>query len=437
MSLNTKFHNPRWLQAPPSNNTVRVRLIDNSAKMVLGSVPFIEPLVEGHEMMNGTDCSFLVENETLGTKAVFDMGMRKDWWNLAPAVGKGLALMTTSIRVDKDVPEILQENGIRLEDIDDIFWSHAHLDHTGDPSLFPSSTTLNYGKAIAALKPGYPEQPDAPLLASDFAGRRNNEIDFGSSSLRIGGFSALDFYGDGSFYLLDTPGHAPGHISALARTTTATAGSSAAEPHGGSGKDTFLLLGGDSCHFFGVLRPNQTYPFPTGSRYPEGAIGIANSDEPQVLLQRHPEFLSPSSSSKLTATVTPWCHVSAHQHSVYEDPAAAQETANRLREEFDEAENVFVAVAHDASLFVEDGRGRFVLPTLNQTPQRDLNGWYREGWKQKLYWAWTAELGNQSESGKITPRSPLVQGFWKDGKKYETSQDLLEAVRKEKEEANV
>lgn len=42
-------------------------------------------------------------------------------------------------------------------------------------------------------------------------GRNLREIDFeGAGSLRIGKFPAVDFFGDGSFYLLDSPGHAIG-----------------------------------------------------------------------------------------------------------------------------------------------------------------------------------------------------------------------------------
>ena len=62
------------------------------------------------------------------------------------------------------------------------------------------------------------------------------EISFEHSSLRIGQFAAFDFFGDGSFYLLDTPGHAIGHMCGLARTTTTT----------------FAFLGGDICHFSGT-----------------------------------------------------------------------------------------------------------------------------------------------------------------------------------------
>lgn len=72
-------------------------------------------------------------------------------------------------------------------------------------SLFPSSTEIVVGpgfKASPVILPGHPEKPDSFLNSSDFAGRHLNEIDFGDAGLRIGGFRAHDFFGDGSFYLL-------------------------------------------------------------------------------------------------------------------------------------------------------------------------------------------------------------------------------------------
>src|SRR5262249_37320256 len=37
---------------------------------------------------------------------------------------------------------------------------------------------------------------------------------------RVGPFPrAYDFYGDGSLYIVDAPGHAPGHVNILARTS--------------------------------------------------------------------------------------------------------------------------------------------------------------------------------------------------------------------------
>ena len=84
--------------------------------------------------------------------------------------------------------------------------SHPHFDHTGDPSTFPASTDLVVGPGFKdAMLPGWPANPDAVVRESDYEGRNLREISF-SESLEIGGCRAVDYFGDGSFYLLDTPG---------------------------------------------------------------------------------------------------------------------------------------------------------------------------------------------------------------------------------------
>lgn len=75
------------------------------------------------------------------------------------------------------------------------------------------------------------------------------EVDFnGPRSLKIGRMRAHDYFGDGSFYLLDTPGHSVGHLSAVVRTSTRP--------------DTFVILGADAIHETGELRPSQYLPIP-------------------------------------------------------------------------------------------------------------------------------------------------------------------------------
>ena len=75
-------------------------------------------------------------------------------------------------------------------------------------STFPPSTKIIVGPGTKELLlPGYPAQQDALILESDYEGREIFEIDFeNEGGLSIGGFRAVDFFGDGSFYLLDTPG---------------------------------------------------------------------------------------------------------------------------------------------------------------------------------------------------------------------------------------
>ncbi len=95
-------------------------------------------------------------------------------------------------------------------------------DHTGDPSTFPASTDLIVGPGFKdAYVPAYPTVQDSPVDERAWEGRNLREIKFDTEGqgLTIGQYKAMDLYGDGSFYLLDTPGHAIGHMCGLARTS--------------------------------------------------------------------------------------------------------------------------------------------------------------------------------------------------------------------------
>jgi DNA repair photolyase len=110
-------NNGKWLDAPKSTNTVRVRMVDTTLKMVLHSISFIEPVIPEHKDMNMTDVAFLIENQKVKKLAMFDLGVRKDFWNLSPMIQKRLDGLALGLRADKDVPEILRENSISLEHI--------------------------------------------------------------------------------------------------------------------------------------------------------------------------------------------------------------------------------------------------------------------------------------------------------------------------------
>jgi glyoxylase-like metal-dependent hydrolase (beta-lactamase superfamily II) len=114
-----------------------------------------------------------------------------------------------TVDIEKDIADQLTESNVPLESINSIIWSHHHLDHMGDPSLFPKTTSLVVGPGFKADKttyPGYPRNPEAVVVDDAFEGRELVELDF-STGLDIGGFPAIDFFGDGSFYILKSPGH--------------------------------------------------------------------------------------------------------------------------------------------------------------------------------------------------------------------------------------
>ena len=55
----------------------------------------------------------------------------------------------------------------------------------------------------------------------------------------------LDLFQDGSVYLVDAPGHLPGHINILARAAN------------GNGGQKWVYLGGDACHDRRILRKER------------------------------------------------------------------------------------------------------------------------------------------------------------------------------------
>jgi glyoxylase-like metal-dependent hydrolase (beta-lactamase superfamily II) len=196
-----------------------------------------KPAIQGWERASTGTWSFLIEHPS-GRRFLYDLGCRKDWKeNLPPAIdiqGYIQAGVLQELRVEKNVSEILTEGGLALDDIDGIVWSHFNFDHTGDVSTFPPSTKLIVGHGTKAnVMPGFPADPKAQTAESDFEGREIQEIEFHEDSLRIGRFKAFDYFGDGSFYLPDSPGHAIGHINALVRTHA-------------SSSSGFVHLGGDS-----------------------------------------------------------------------------------------------------------------------------------------------------------------------------------------------
>lgn len=320
---------------------------------------FWRPSMKGFDGIHVPIYCFLVSH---GNRHVlFDLGVRLDWENYAPRT-VDLIRKTTQCRTEQNVSEILDAHAagqtdqsspaVRSTDIEAIIWSHHHFDHIGDPSTFPAATTLVVGPGVPQLCwPGYPTKPDAMVLDADAAGRVVQEIDFARQPLRVGRFDAFDYFGDGSFYLLDSPGHSVGHMTALARVTA-----------GGADGDSFVLMGADACHHPGVLRPTEYLPLPTQvAPLPMAQFPAVHACPGEVLqqLQRN------------GSAVEPFFDVSP---VLFPDHEAAQETVRKIAE-LDAAENVFVILAHDESI-----KNYIDLFPLS------INGWRAKGLGSATRW---------------------------------------------------
>ncbi|KEF52521.1 uncharacterized protein A1O9_11363 [Exophiala aquamarina CBS 119918] len=363
------------LGIPESSSTVNVQIIDTQfADMVQRSttsltVPmatFMGPEQPGHTSLLGPSISFLIHHAPTNTRLLFDLGCRKDWKNLSPAVLNIITSPGWNVEVRKDVVETLTENGIDVQAgaINSVIWSHWHYDHTGDPSKFPASTSLIVGPGFKdAFIPAqsYPSNPDGMILETDFLGREVRQISF-ERFIGISGFKAFDFFSDGSFYLLDAPGHTLGHLCGLARVST--------EP------STFVFMGGDAAHHSAQYRPTEYLPLP-------------RQISPSPLMtykQRHVSFCP----GEMFASIhgTPEKYATEPLYRVSEGVAYDSKLASQTIQDmtlFDADVNVFVVIAHDASLFLEE-------VGMTWFPEGDLSDWKKKGWREKARWGFLKDF---------------------------------------------
>ncbi|RGP59468.1 n-acyl homoserine lactonase attm [Fusarium sporotrichioides] len=242
---------------------------------------------------------------------------------------------------EKDVDQILQEDG------------NVSLDEVSKKALLP----------------GYPADPNGVILESDYTGRQLREIEFIDES-RMNALRAFDFFGDGSFYLLDSPGHAVGHMCGLARTSSST----------------FVFMGGDGCHHCGSLRPSKYVALPDQVSPSPFSVPphLQNTICPDALL----EAINPKSSR----TKPYYSHLEqAHGRDV----AKAADAIDKMIA-FDASEDVFVILAHDKTL----------VDVIDYFP-KSANGWKDKGWKETTRWRFIEDFKGALPHGTDVQKLPL------------------------------
>ena len=143
----------------------------------------------------------------------------------------------------KDVKDSVIAGGVNPNDVNFVIVSHIHYDHTGNPNQFPNAQYIIGPGSLELIEQSRSIYNDDNWFTDDLLPDNISAIHqlppHSSDEWRpLGPFEkTIDYFGDGSFYIVDSTGYLSGHINGLVRI----------------GPNRFVYLASDSCHFTGIL----------------------------------------------------------------------------------------------------------------------------------------------------------------------------------------
>ncbi|PYH70759.1 MBL fold metallo-hydrolase [Aspergillus vadensis CBS 113365] len=169
---------------------------------------------------------------------LFDLGLRSRLERYLPAQQAPLTNHVAPYRLGRGVAQHLRDGGLDPDAVDTVILSHLHYDHHGDPGDFPQSRFIVRAGSLSLLHRGL-EGTSVSHQAFDAELFRTVQS---SGAVPLGPLpAALDLLGDGYVYVVDAPGHLPGHLNLLCRL----------------GLHGWIYLGGDSCRDVRLLNPER------------------------------------------------------------------------------------------------------------------------------------------------------------------------------------
>ena len=177
---------------------------------------------------------FLIQHPKSGSdqpeRIVFDLGIKRDLSQYADGMQDHLSKRQPIVNLP-DTKQSLEDGGLDpSKDIDYVILSHTHWDHIGMPKDYPSSKFVVGSGTLYTVKNGAPHYPaemfekePLPLdrtkelapapnsIAADIAcseAQQTSHKWMPISTIKY----AVDFFGDGSVYIVDAPGHLMGKL---------------------------------------------------------------------------------------------------------------------------------------------------------------------------------------------------------------------------------